>query len=850
MKPTFTFHVVPYLPERLSPLRELAFNLHWTWHPAAIALLRRLDEELWEETNHNPVALLGRLNPSRFDDILADEGFLVEMRRVHGELKRYLGKNGPHTKTGARPRLTVAYLSAEFGITDCLPIYSGGLGILAGDYLKSASDLHIPLVGVGLFYQQGYFRQYLNSDGWQLESYRGNEVVHLPLELVLDDHQEPLTVPVPIEDREVNVRVWRTQIGRIPLYLLDTNNLSNDSRDRNITAQLYSGDREVRLLQEMVLGIGGIRMLTKLGILPTCLHMNEGHSAFACLELISLLMRDHGLGFEEASGVVSSTSLFTTHTSVPAGIDVFEPALLQKAFTPYLRSTGISLERLLEMGKNKTNNPNEGFNMAVFALRMADLCNAVSNLHRSISQSMFSPLWPEVPLVDVPIHGITNGVHIPSWISNDMAGLYDRYLGPKWAEDPDSTKTWVKVDKIPDTELWRTHERRRERLVDFCRRRLRSQLERRGASTQEIQRTAEILNPEVLTIGFARRFATYKRGDLLFQDPERLTAVLTQKDRPIQVIFAGKAHPLDQDGKQVIRCIIHFIQEHELRHHIVFIEDYDINVARYLVQGVDVWLNTPRRPMEACGTSGMKAAANGALNLSVLDGWWCEVCGTDVGWTIGQGEEYSDHEYQNQVESRSTYDLLENAIAPLFYDRGRDNIPRGWVVRMKSSLRSLCARFNTHRMLEDYVGLFYLPSAKRWESLSSNEFSGARDFQSWKSHVTRGWDQLNILSVEPQSKSPMTVGEELKVNVRVVLGKITPEDVSVDLYYGPLDSQADFVDRSTVRLTHVKAEKQERHLFSGTIPCMESGKFGFRVRVLPAHPLLINPYSLGLILWS
>jgi len=850
MKPTFIFHVVPYLPERLSPLRELAFNLHWTWHPAAIALFRRLDEELWEGTNHNPVALLGRLNPSRLDDILADEGFLVEMKRVHGELKRYLTKNGPSTKTGSRRRLTVAYFSAEFGITDCLPIYSGGLGILAGDYLKSASDLHVPLIGVGLLYQEGYFRQYLNSDGWQLESYHENEVVNLPLELVSDDNEEPLTVTVPIADREVSVRVWRAQIGSIPLYLLDTNNLSNDPRDRDITAQLYVGDREMRLHQEMVLGIGGIRTLTKLGILPSCLHMNEGHSAFACLELISLLMKDQGLGFEEASGVVSSTSLFTTHTSVPAGIDVFDPALLQKAFTPYFQSTGISLERLLELGKNKTNNPNDGFNMAVFALRMADQCNAVSNLHTATSQSMFSPLWPDVPLVDVPIQGITNGVHIPSWISSDMAGLFDRYLGPRWAEEPDSTKTWAKVDKIPDTELWRTHERRRERLVNFCRGRLRSQLERRGASTQEIQGTAEILDPEALTIGFARRFATYKRGDLLFQDPERLTAVLTQRDRPIQVIFAGKAHPLDHEGKQVIRSILHFIQGQELRHHVVFVEDYDINVARYLVQGVDVWLNTPRRPMEACGTSGMKAAANGALNLSILDGWWCEVCGTDVGWTIGRGEEYADHEYQDQVESRSLYDLLENIIAPLFYERGRDNIPRGWVTRMKSSLRPLCARFNTHRMLEDYVRLFYLPSAKRWENLSANGFAGARDFQTWKSRVTGGWNQLNILGVEPQLRSPMTVGEELEVNVRVLLGKITPEDVSVDLYCGPLDSQASFVDRSTIRFNHVRAEKQGRHLFSGRIPCKESGKFGFRVRVLPAHPLLPNPYSLGLILWS
>jgi starch phosphorylase len=850
MKPVFMYRVVPYLPKRLSPLKKLAYNLWWTWHPEANMLFQRLDADLWEATGHNPVALLGRLDPSRLKEILKNEGFLVEMDRVYSELIRYLGEKDTYYKIESSRRFTVAYFSAEYGLSDCLPVYSGGLGILAGDALKSASDLRIPLVGVGLLYQEGYFRQYLNFDGWQLESYQENDVVNLPITLVHDDHGEPMRVDVPIGDRQVNARIWLVQVGRIPLYLLDTNNLSNLPKDRDITAQLYGGDSKMRIQQELVLGIGGIRALAKLKLTPSYLHMNEGHSAFACLEWTRTLMNDHGLTFEEARSAVNSISLFTTHTSVPAGIDVFDPTLLDAVLSPYLRSIGLSLDQLLDLGRIQANEPRDGFSMAVFALRMAGNCNAVSNLHKTISQSMFASLWPEVPLVDVPIRAITNGVHIASWISNDMAGLYDRYLGARWREDPDNLRIWERVDSIPDTELWRTHERRRERLVAFCRRRLQAQLHRRGASTKEVQLATEVLNPEAMTIGFARRFATYKRGDLIFHDPDRLARILGRTDQPVQIIFAGKAHPHDTEGKQVIRNIIHFTHEERFRTRVVFIEDYDMNVARYLVQGVDVWLNNPRRPMEACGTSGMKAAANGALNLSVLDGWWCEGYHVDLGWSIGAGEEYTDPDYQDEVESRTIYDMLENSVVPLFYDRGRDKIPRGWVTRMKNSLRSLCARFNTHRMMEDYFDLFYQPSDKHWEGLSVENFAGARDFQSWKATVAREWNQIRVVDVQPQPNGPITLGKTLRVNVRIHLGKILPQDICANLYYGRLDSKASFLDRSMVRLSHASADGDGHHVFSGKIPCLQCGKFGFRVMVLPSHSFLSNPYSLGLVLWS
>ena len=850
MKDVVVYTVIPKLPERLKPLEEMARNLWFCWNLEVIDLFRSVDPGLWEETGHNPLAMVSSLGNDRIKELLEDDGFLLEMDRITAEFRRYMGERKTYCFGLEAPiDFTIAYFSAEYGLTDCLPIYSGGLGILSGDHIKSASDLCIPMVGVGLLYQKGYFRQYLNEDGWQQETYPENDFHVLPVTLERDDKGEPLTIEVPIRNRSVKVRIWRIQVGKIPLYMLDTNTVLNSEEDRDITSYLYGGDREMRLKQEIVLGVGGVRALHRLGIRPTVYHMNEGHSSFALLERIRILMEEHRLTFQEAREVVSCSSVFTTHTPVPAGIDIFDQSQIASAFGETLRSLGISVETFLTLGVQDDHGKNEPFNMAVLALKNVARSNGVSQLHQVVSRRMWKRIWPDLPEVDIPIHGITNGIHIPSWISDDMARLLDRYLGRRWTEDPDNIKIWDRINHIPDLELWRTHERRRERLVVFARRKLQEQLQRWGAKKVEIQAASEALNPQALTIGFARRFATYKRGDLILKDPARLAAILNNPQHPVQIIFAGKAHPQDQSGKEVIRNINHLARQPEFFQRIVFIEDYDMTVARYLVQGVDIWLNNPLRPMEACGTSGMKAAANGGLNMSVLDGWWAEGYQPGLGWAIGSGEEYENPDYQNRIESQTIYNLLEKTIVPLFYERGRDNLPREWIGMMKKSMQTLAAGFNSHRMLEDYVDRFYLPSAIIWSKIQADGFSGVRNLSAWTDRVKAGWNQLRIVETKTDSRAGIQAGEMLKVEVTLQLGRLSPNDLSVDIYYGRVDSKAEFLDRSTLTLRDF-TQKKDQTVFRGEIPCQDVGRFGFRIRVLPSHPLLSNPYALGLILWG
>jgi starch phosphorylase len=850
MKEVVVYTVVPKLPERLNPLEKMANNLWFCWNLEVIDLFRSIDPGLWEESGHNPLAMVSSLGNDRIKELLEDDGFLLEMDRITAEFRRYMGERKTYCFGLEAPiDFTIAYFSAEYGLTDCLPIYSGGLGILSGDHIKSASDLCIPMVGVGLLYQKGYFRQYLNEDGWQQETYPENDFHVLPVTLERDEKGDPLTIEVPIRNRSVKVRIWRIQVGKIPLYMLDTNTVLNSEEDRDITSYLYGGDKEMRLKQEIVLGIGGVRALHQLGIRPVVYHINEGHSSFALLERIRLLMEEHRLTFQEAREVVYCSSVFTTHTPVPAGIDIFDQSQIASAFGDTLRSLGISVETFLSLGVQDDHGKSEPFNMAVLALRNVARANGVSDLHRVVSRRMWKRIWPELPEVDIPIHGITNGIHIPSWISDDMARLLDRYLGRRWTEDPDNIKIWERINHIPDLELWRTHERRRERLVAFARRKLQEQLQRWGAKKVEIQAAGEALNPQALTIGFARRFATYKRGDLILKDPTRLATILNDPQHPVQIIFAGKAHPQDQSGKEVIRNINHLARQPEFFQRIAFIEDYDMTVARYLVQGADIWLNNPLRPLEACGTSGMKAAANGALNMSVLDGWWAEGYQPGLGWGIGSGEEYENPDYQNRIESQTIYNLLEKTVVPLFYERGRDNLPREWIGMMKKSMQTLAARFNSHRMLEDYVHRFYLPSAIYWNKVQSDRFSGVRNLTAWMDRVKAGWQQLRILETKTDGRAGIQAGGSLRVEVTLQLGRLSPNDLAVDIYYGRVDSKADFLDRSTLTLRDF-TQKREQTIFRGEIPCQDVGRFGFRVRVLPSHPLLSNPYALGLILWG
>jgi starch phosphorylase len=811
-----------------------------------------MDAELWELSKHNPVYMLRAISQQRLEELAQDAGFLAHMGRVCEDLNTYMSVKPSSGILGAKDlkRFCIAYFSAEFGVAECLPIYSGGLGMLAGDYLKSCSDLNFPTVGVGLFYHEGYFQQYLNADGWQQEAYPENDVSTMPVELMRADDGQPVMVDVSIHDQSVKIQIWRVMVGRVPLYLLDTNTRENAPEHRHITARLYGGDLDMRLRQEIVLGIGGVRALSALGVEPSIYHMNEGHSAFSALERICILRADHGLSFDEAREFVVATNAFTTHTPVPAGNDVFSPDLLHSYFEHYVHCLGIAFKVFLGFGRQEPLNDHEAFSMPVLALRLSSHANGVSRLHGKVARRMWYKIWPKNPVEDIPICAITNGVHIPSWISKDMAELFDRYLGPNWVEDPDSEKVWKQVDQIPNSELWRTHERRRERLVAFSRQRLQAQLKSCGASAAEFNTAAQVLNPEILTIGFGRRFAEYKRTTLMLEDEDRLISLLTHPDRPVQIIMAGKAHPEDNGGKELIRRVVHFDSRKEVRHRFVFLQHYNIKVARMLLQGCDIWLNNPRRPLEACGTSGMKALANGVLNLSTLDGWWDEGYEQSYGWAIGRGETYEDLELQDEVESRDIYNLLEREIAPLFYDRGLDNLPRGWLEKTKAAMRDLCPRFNSHRMVQDYADEFYSSASKRYNDFSANDMKGAKDLAVWRDKVMTAWDQVRINQVNVLDGAPVPVASNLRIGADVHLSHLEPQDVDVEIYFGPLSVEDEFTERQTVRMRPAGSGGNGDHRFEGQIPCTGTGKFGFTIRIMPSRQKMDTPSATGLVIWA
>ncbi len=851
MKPVASVIVSPSLPGELSELEELAYNLHWAWNHEAIELFRRMDRELWEQVYHNPVQMLGRIRQERVEELTQNQGFLAHIRRARETLGSYLEATTWFQRDHEDlTDLRVAYFSAEFGLSESLPVYSGGLGILAGDHLKSASDLGIPLVGVGLLYQRGYFRQYLNNDGWQQEDYPENDFYTLPIRPVTDESGDPVTVRIAYPEAEAVAAIWRAQVGRVPLYLMDTNLPQNPASIRSITAQLYGGDSETRLRQEILLGIGGYRALEALGHRPTVCHINEGHSAFLTLERIRQAMEDNGADFETAREATVAGNVFTTHTPVPAGHDVFPPQLMDKYFRAYAQQIGLSPEVLIDLGRQNPGTAQDGFNMTVLALRQSAYHNGVSRLHGEVSRGMWQSLWPALLEEEAPITSITNGIHVGSWISHDMDGLLENYLGSRRVEEPQDQTVWERVADIPPEELWRTHERRRERMVAFSRRRLREQLRRRSASPVEISRAEEVLDPKALTIGFARRFATYKRATLLLRDPDRLARILCDTDRPVQVIFAGKAHPHDTADKELIRDIVHLAQREDLRRRIVFIEDYDMCVARYLVQGVDIWLNTPLRPLEASGTSGMKATANGALNLSILDGWWDEAYDIDVGWAIGRGEDYQDRDYQDQVEVDALYQILERDAVPLFYDRGPDGLPRGWVSRMKSAMGSLGPLFNTHRMVHEYAERFYLSAHGRHRSLSVDDAAPAKELSQWKARVAAAWDGVEVRSVDADAVEALRVGDDLEVRARVALGSLGTDDVVVELYHGEMDAAGEIVDGEVLPMAPVSQEGDGTHLFMGRLPCRTSGRRGYTVRAMPYHANLVSAQETGRIHWA
>jgi starch phosphorylase len=847
--------VLPKLPDRIKNLQGLAKNLWYSWNWDLVKLFIRLDPDMWERTYQNPVEMLTRLPQHVLQRAAEDEAFVVTLDRVHDKFKSYieLSKWFDHKYADFKDR-KIAYFSLEYGLDTGLPVYSGGLGVLSGDTLKTASDLGLPMVATGLLYRYGYFRQTLSRDGWQQERYEENDWYHMPVELVKDENDVPLRVSMMLEDVPVQIGLWKTMVGQIPLYLLDTNLPENSSKAREITSVLYGGDKNMRIRQEIVLGIGGVKALRALGIAPAIYHSNEGHSWFLTLERLRQLIKEEGLSFKEAREFIWSTTVFTTHTPVPAGNEQFEPVLVHRYLGKLISDLGISWKDFLSIGRVNPDDEREPFGMTVAALRSSAFCNGVSELHGHVSRDMWHNIWPNLPLEEVPIRSITNGVHSQSWISHDMRDLYDSYFGPQFTERPGAPETWDKVYTIPDVELWRVHNRRRERLVFFARKRLRQQLIRRGASQLEIQTADDMLNPSTLTIGFARRFSTYKRGNLLLQDLDRLDSILNNPDRPVQIVLAGKAHPLDTPGKEIIKQIVSIASEDRFRHRIVFLEDYDINVGRYLVQGSDVWLNNPRRPQEASGTSGMKASLNGVVNLSVLDGWWDEAFNDEVGFKIGNGEEYDSVETQDRMDAEALYTALEREVIPLFYDRDQTDIPSKWVAKMKSAIHMSGQRFSAHRMLIDYTQHFYIPAIKANAHLSADNFAMCRRVTEWEGRIADSWEQIGIDDIEMPELGPnVYVGQRIPIRMFVRLGALTPDDVRVEIVSGRINSQDELQDYIPINATldNGVAGNGDDGVFAytGEVECLESGRFGITARVIPQNENLVHMKKPKLISW-
>lgn len=844
-----TFQVFPKIPEPLFFLETLARNLWWSWNLDAIELFRRIDPRLWQESGHNPILFSTLISQERLKNLSKDESFLAHMRRVQHKFESQILATEESSASGLSGNEVVAYFSMEFGIHESLPLFAGGLGVLSGDHLKAASDLALPLVGVGLLYRRGYFHQYLDPSGWQQEEYPETDLYHLPVRHAKDEQGREIQVQVESSQGTIHAAVWRMDVGRVPLYLLDTNLAQNSTEVREITSRLYAGEQKLRLAQEVLLGIGGMRTLDALGIEPAVVHMNEGHCAFAGLERLSQLMQRHSLDLKTALEIVPRCSVYTTHTPVAAGHDEFPLEMVKPYLQPFEATLGIPVKDVMAFGQTPGTGTESPLSMFVLGIRLAQYCNGVSELHGSVARRMWSHVWPEQPHDEVPITHITNGVHVASWLSVENALLFERYLGPDWYRNTWASDVSDRIDEIYDEELWRSHEMSRSRLIRLCRFLMVKQYRRRNAPKAVMEDAESVLDQEVLTIGFARRFATYKRANLLLHDPDRLEAILTSKTHPVQIIFAGKAHPKDNEGKELIKQLVQFSRRPSVRHRILFLEDYDINVTRHMIQGVDIWLNNPRRPMEACGTSGMKAALNGVLNVSVLDGWWCEGFAEDRGWRIGNGEEYEDHAYQDAVESQALYNILENDVVPTFYDRRNGDAPTRWIKMMKESMKMAMHEFCAQCMVKRYEHNFYIPAVKHYRDLLDQGAAAARSLQEQRNRLLRHWKQIRIESPVQDTKGPFRVGDSLRVTAVVTLGELQPEEVEVELYYGSL-KHIDALSASHTLPMQVQENRGNGHyLYQCTLPCHIAGRFGFTARVTPNGDDWIK-HSPGLVRWA
>ncbi|WP_310962709.1 alpha-glucan family phosphorylase [Nocardioides terrisoli] len=847
------FTVRPVLPAPLAALSTLATNLRWSWHSETQDVFAALDTEAWASSGHDPVRTLGAVSAARLEELAGDKKFLRRLELAAADLDDYL--TGDRWFQKARPDVhAIAYFSSEFGITSVLPQYSGGLGILAGDHLKTASDLGVPLTGVGLLYRHGYFRQSLSREGWQQETYPVLDPDGLPISLLREDDGTPATVELDVPDgQRLLARIWVAHVGRVPLLLLDSDLEENPGELRAVTDRLYGGTTEHRLQQELLLGIGGVRALRAWSRItgasaPEVFHANEGHAGFLGVERIRELTVAPGgpaLDFDTALELTRSGTVFTTHTPVPAGIDRFPRDLVEQYFAGHSPAAGVPVDRILALGAEDFDGGDEGvFNMAVMGFRLAQRANGVSLLHGHVSRGMFHGLWPAFDEGEVPITSITNGVHAPTWVGREVFELANRLGADTDSDDPD---LWSIVDKVPADQLWATKRDLRARLVEDARARLRRSWLTRGATPAELGWIDSCLDPDVLTIGFARRVPSYKRLTLMLREPERLKRLLLDPERPIQLVIAGKAHPADDGGKRLIQDIVRFADDPEVRHRIVFLPNYDIAMAQPLYPGCDVWLNNPLRPYEACGTSGMKAALNGGLNLSILDGWWDEWYDGDNGWAIPSADGVEDPDKRDDIEAAALYDLLEKDVTPRFYDHDSSGVPVRWIEMVRHTLKSLGPKVLSSRMVREYVELLYAPAAASARALNGS-YEGASQLAAWKGRVRSGWSEVRIDHVESSGIAEVPeVGGSVDLRVFVSLGGLSPDDVDVQVLHGRVRGEDDLFDPEVSSLALAESYEAGRHRFDGTLTLDHTGPFGYTVRVLPRHERLASPAELGLV---
>ena len=844
--------VNPQLPKRINRLSEIANNLWWSWNTDFLKIFKEIDIDLWERVDKNPVKFLKLVSQEKLEQASINQQVLKQYDKIVNDFDGYMNskntwfsKKYPNNKNDI-----IAYFSAEYGLDETIPIYSGGLGILSGDHLKSASDLGIPLVAVGLLYKNGYFHQKIDGYGNQQSIYKDIDLMNLPINPVKDEKGEELKVLLKLPGKNLYLKVWKINVGRITLYLLDSDIPENTDEDyRNITLRLYGGDQEMRIKQEIVLGMGGVNLLRTLGLDPNIYHMNEGHSSFLLLEVIKNIIKEKKVSFDIARDITSAKTVFTTHTPVPAGNDIFPMELVEKYFKGYWTKLGIDKDTFLHLGTKPNDALDSGFNMGILALKIAGKKNGVSKLHGAVSRELFGDVWPAIAANESPITYVTNGIHTCTWLAPNLKELYNKYLIPYWQDNIQIQETWKKIDNIPNEILWEEHQARKNKLLKLVKENVTNNMKENGISYEEINEITSKLNPNALTIGFARRFATYKRATLIFRDLERITQILNNSEKPVQLIFAGKAHPADKEGQELIRYIKEISMKPQFKGKIFVLENYNIGIARYLVSGVDVWLNNPRRPMEASGTSGQKASVNGVINFSVLDGWWAEGYDSKNGWTIGTNDEYSSYDIQDDADSNSMYTTLENKIIPTYYDKASNGISEKWLRIMKNSIISTGGRYSTSRMLCDYTDRLYMPLIDVYKKYYS-DLSEVANLNEWKTKMQINWEKIKIEQLNNMDNISIDAGNKIEVTCKVILPDISADNITVETYAGRITDKGTIENITIMPMDLIeKNEEKREYIYKAKLELTTGGNYGYTFRVMPKHNMILDPENLNLIKW-